>query len=114
MGTATNIFQDIPEHLPEELMQDLLRGGDFRLERIVSRGHRTAEGEWLGQDHDEWVLLLSGSAGLHFEGETAPRVLKSGDYVHIPAHARHRVDWTAEREDTVWLAIHYRAAPKKT
>jgi cupin 2 domain-containing protein len=30
-----------------------------------------------------------------------------GDYLHIPAHLRHRVEWTAENEVTVWLAVHH-------
>ena len=33
--------------------------------------------------------------------------LKPGDYVHIPAHARHRVAWTDAAQPTVWLAVHY-------
>jgi cupin 2 domain-containing protein len=27
--------------------------------------------------------------------------------VNIPAHLRHRVEWTTPVEPTVWLAIHY-------
>ena len=30
-----------------------------------------------------------------------------GDYVHIPAHRRHRVAWTDPAQATVWLAVHY-------
>ena len=30
-----------------------------------------------------------------------------GDYLHLPAHKRHRVEWTAPDEPTVWLAIHH-------
>ena len=35
--------------------------------------------------HDEWVLLLSGSAGLRVEGE-GERGLRPGDHVLIAAH----------------------------
>ena len=31
-----------------------------------------------------------------------------GDYVTIPAHKRHRVEWTTPEEPTVWLAVHQR------
>ena len=31
-----------------------------------------------------------------------------GDYVNIPAHKRHRVEWTTPDAPTVWLAVHYR------
>ena len=102
-----NISSAIPRVLPEELFTLLLEGSGFRLERIVSRGHATPRGEWLDQDCHEWVILLSGSAGLLFAPEEEPRVLRTGDYVHIPAHCRHRVVWTDPVEDTVWLAIHY-------
>jgi cupin 2 domain-containing protein len=33
--------------------------------------------------------------------------MKAGDYVEIPAHTRHRVEWTDPDEDTVWLAVYY-------
>ena len=39
------------------------------------------------------------------EGEYAPRVLAPGDYVEIPPHVRHRVEWTDADEPTVWLAV---------
>ena len=38
------------------------------------------------------------------EGEAAPRILAPGDYVLIPPHVRHRVEWTDADEPTVWLA----------
>ncbi|MBV8140755.1 MAG: cupin domain-containing protein [Verrucomicrobia bacterium] len=49
------------------------------------------------QDHDEWVLLVSGSASLWIEGEDE-RDLRPGDYVLIPAHRSDRVTSTAKRE----------------
>ena len=51
-------------------------------------------------------MLLTGGAGLRFDGETKVRELKPGDYLHIPAHVRHRVEWTHPSEPTVWLAVH--------
>jgi cupin 2 domain-containing protein len=92
----------------EEVFEELLHGGEFRLERIISTGQATPEGQWCDQDADEWVLLLSGRAGLLMEGQSQPCELRPGDAVHIPAHRRHRVAWTAPAEATVWLALHYR------
>jgi cupin 2 domain-containing protein len=54
------------------------------------------------------VIVLAGSAGLMFEGEAATRTLRAGDYINIPAHRRHRVEWTDIDHPTIWLAIHYR------
>ncbi len=52
--------------------------------------------------------MLAGSAGLLIEGEDAPRILTPGDYLEIPPHARHRVEWTDADRPTVWLAVHAR------
>ena len=79
----------------------------MRIERIVSTGQASPPGFWYDQDWAEWVLVLSGAAGLEFEGEAAPRRLGPGDCVLIPAHARHRVAWTDAHQPTVWLAVHY-------
>jgi cupin 2 domain-containing protein len=46
--------------------------------------------------------------GLLFEGEREPLALGPGDYVLIPAHRRHRIEWTDAKAPTVWLALHYR------
>ena len=92
----------------EEVFEELLHGGEFRLERIISTGQATSEGQWYDQDADEWVLLLSGGAGLLMEGQPQPCELRPGDAVHIPAHQRHRVEWTVPGQATVWLALHYR------
>lgn len=103
-----NLLQQIPRHIPQEILEVLLETPGLRLERIISRGQATPPGEWYDQESHEWVVLLSGSAGLQFAGETAVRVMKPGDYVHLPAHCRHRVAWTAADRPTVWLAVHYR------
>jgi len=110
-GTAAligNLFADVAERLDKEEFVELLAGTNVRIERIVSTGQAGAPGDWYGQDWAEWVLLLQGSAAIRFAGEDEPRVLGPGDYIHIPAHARHRVEWTAPDHATVWLAVHYR------
>ena len=103
-----NIYDDMPAEAAGEAVSTLLRTGALRLERIVSTGQATPMGEWYDQDEDEWVLVLRGSAGLRLAGEDAVRVMRAGDYFCIPAHARHRVEWTDADEPTVWLALHYR------
>jgi len=102
-----NLFGDLPERLDEEAMETLVASGAMRLVRIVSTGQATPEGEWYDQADREWVVLLKGAAGLRIEGEAEVRALAPGDFVHIPAHKRHRVEWTAADEPTVWLALHY-------
>jgi cupin 2 domain-containing protein len=101
-----NLFSGIPGQLEAELFQPLWRTDAFRLERIISAGQATPAGEWYDQEEDEFVVLLSGAAGLRVEGETAVRELRPGDWVLLPAHARHRVEWTDPGQKTVWLALH--------
>lgn len=100
-----NLFEHIPVNFAGELFQTLLARETLKIERIVSRGHATPEGQWYDQDWDEWVLLLQGQAGLAYaDGQVTG--LEAGDYLLIPAHTRHRVAWTAPDENTVWLAVH--------
>ena len=101
-----HLFTGIPTALSAERFDTLLQTGACRLERIISIGHATAPGEWYDQDGDEWVILLQGRAGLRFADEDAVRLLTPGDYVWIPAHRRHRVEWTSQRPPAIWLALH--------
>ena len=92
----------------EEVVTPLLDRPGLRIERIVSTGQASPPGFWYDQQDAEWVLVVSGEAGLLVEGEEHPRRLKAGDWVELPPHCRHRVEWTAPGQETVWLAVHYR------
>jgi cupin 2 domain-containing protein len=105
--TADNLFMNVPRRLADEQIVTLLQVPHVRIERIVSTGHATAPDQWYDQDQAEWVVVLAGSAGLVFEGDSEPLRLEAGSYVHIAAHVRHRVAWTDPATPTVWLAIHY-------
>ena len=102
-----NLFVDLQSVRSKETVETLLENREFTLERIVSTGQSTPEGKWYDQERDEWVILLSGGAGLFLEGEDEVKVIRPGDYLFIPAHKRHRVEWTDTRVPTVWLALHY-------
>ena len=101
-----NLFARLPRAGADEDITALLTTPSVRIERIVSTGQASPPGFWWDQDWAEWVVLLTGGAGLRFDSEAEVRELKPGDYLHIPAHARHRVEWTHPSEPTVWLAIH--------
>jgi len=51
--------------------------------------------------------VLAGCALVTLEGDGAPMRMEPGDHVHIPAHRRHRVEWTDPAQATVWLAVHH-------
>ncbi len=102
-----NLFTDLPERLPGEFIQTLLHTTNIRIEWIVSHGHASPEGYWYDQTQHEWVVVLAGAARLWFEGEEQPIEMKAGDFRNIPAHKRHRVDWTTPEQPTIWLAVFY-------
>ena len=106
---AGNLFADLPgATVDEEEVMTLLDAAGMQLLRIVTPGQATPDGGWYDQNEDEWVVLLQGRAGLIIEGETVARQLEPGDWVLLPAHFRHRVQWTDPNGPTVWLALHYK------
>jgi cupin 2 domain-containing protein len=109
----TNFFQYAHPGPDDEAIEQLVDQRDVRVERIVSRGRPSQPGGWYDQEEDEWVMLLAGGARLLFEGSDEPLVLEPGDYLEIPAHARHRVEWTDSDQETVWLAVFYRSSERR-
>jgi len=104
-----NLFDDIPGDFPEELIQTILDKSNVRIERIVSHGHASPDRFWYDQVQHEFVVLLKGAARLRFENEVVE--LRPGSFVDIPAHRRHRVEWTDPQQATVWLAVFYGDQP---
>ena len=103
---AGSLFDGLPSQAqPEEMVETLCRLAETRIERIVSTGQATPDGQWYDQDADEWVLLVAGAARLRIEGESRDRDLAPGDYLLLPAHCRHRVTWTDSEGPTIWLAM---------
>lgn len=106
VATMKNLFSNIPKDLPDELFETLVKTDTVDIQRIVSRGHTTPGEDWYDQDKSEFVVLLKGAARLEFrDGRLA--TLGPGDWLRIPAHEQHRVTWTDENAETVWLAVHY-------
>lgn len=103
-----NLFAVIPPARAEEEVTTLADRPGAVVERIVSTGQASPEGFWYDQGWTEWVVVLAGQAGLRIEGEDGPRLLNPGDWVELPAGLRHRIDWTASDQPTVWLAVHWK------
>ena len=100
-----NLLAAIPATLPSEFSEQLVAAKHCRIERIVSQGHSSPAGFWYDQKENEFVLLIQGAARLRFEESLLE--MKAGDWTVIPAHRRHRVEWTTETEQTVWLVAFY-------
>jgi cupin 2 domain-containing protein len=109
VSVVRNLLANLPADLAAERFETLIHSSAVRIERIVSQGHASPEGFWYDQDEAEWLLVLSGAARLTFENQR-PIELGPGDSLDIPAHRRHRVEWTDPTQLTVWLAVFYHAA----
>ena len=88
---------------PEFLETILASSSGVRVERIVSWGHTTPEGEWYDQAWDEWVVILQGRACLAYAEGTLQWV-EEGESVFLAKHVRHRVVFSSS--PCIWLAIH--------
>jgi cupin 2 domain-containing protein len=100
-----NIF-DLPLSLTNrELFESIISNDNLLIERIISTGQTTAPGEWYAQEKDEWVILLQGEASIAYADGSQIK-LTTGDYLFIPAHQKHRVDYTSINPPCIWLAIH--------
>jgi len=100
-----NLFdiEKIPN--PEELTTILAESKNVRIERIISFEQTSPEGFWYDQDENEFVALIQGEAVITYEyGSTK---LTAADTVLIPAHKKHRVDFTSVEPPCVWLCIFY-------
>src|SRR5688572_5053771 len=100
-----NFLSSLPATLPDEITETLVEAKHVRIERIVSEGHASPPGFWYDQAESEFVLLIQGAARLRFEDSVLE--MKTGDWLEIPAHRRHRVEWTTPDEKTVWLGVRY-------
>jgi cupin 2 domain-containing protein len=102
-----NLLSPLASKVANELVETIIKSSHVRIDRIVSTGQASPEGFWYDQEEVEWVVVLQGEAKLLLEGEAQPSHLKPGDHLTIPAHRRHRVEWTSPNEHTVWLAVFY-------
>jgi cupin 2 domain-containing protein len=101
-----NLYSGLPEILPTEITDVLVKSQNVRIERIVSQGHSSPETGWYDQDDNEWVVVLQGAGTIQFD-DNSKVTLQSGDHINIPAHKKHKVAWTDPDQSTVWLAVFY-------
>jgi cupin 2 domain-containing protein len=102
-----NLLQNIPAAMRTEFVERIAWRKGVRIERIVSHGHASAAGFWYDQAETEWVLLVQGAARIRFEENDTVIEMGPGDHITIPARARHRVEWCAPNQDTIWIAVFY-------
>ncbi len=84
----------------------MIGGSDkVKIERIVSRGHKSEADFWYEQTDTEFVLLLQGEAELEFEDKLV--TLRAGDYLSIAPTVKHRISYTSTKPECIWLAVFY-------
>ena len=109
MNPLEGNFYAVPENLLPaefELYESLTETETVKIERIISTGQCTPEGQWLEDEKDEWVMLLRGESEISFENGFRKKLI-SGDYLLIPKNTRHRVEKTSAEVHCIWLAIYY-------
>ena len=104
--TTGNLFEHLPASLGEEVFTELDNSKHVRISRIVSTGQASPLEGWYDQADNEWVIVLRGEARLEIEGSGVIH-LQAGSHLNIPAHTRHKVVWTSQVTETIWLAVHY-------
>lgn len=102
-----NFYSNIPDKIPEEIIETIYKSNTLRIERIISKGHSSPENFWYNQNENEWVLVLEGRAIIKYD-DNSTITLQKGDYIFIPAHKKHRVEWTDKNQLTIWLAIFFK------
>ena len=103
---VANLLAKLPSAKRGEVFTQLAGSGKARVERIVSDGQATPADAPFEQAHDEWVVLLTGSAAIRFD-DSEEAALGPGDHLFIPAGTRHWVTRTDADAPTVWLAVHF-------
>jgi cupin 2 domain-containing protein len=85
------------------MLHSLETGNLFQ--RVFEKGCPSSSLPPRDSKNDEWVVLLQGRATLTYDpGATV--TMGPGDYRLMPAHVRHRVDFTTSDPPCIWLAIH--------
>jgi cupin 2 domain-containing protein len=100
-----NLLTSEPSARDAEVTQTLVTGKGVRVERIVSHGQASPDGFWYDQAEDEWVTVLTGRARIRIADQAGEIALGPGDTLLLPAHCRHRLEWTDPDQPTVWLAL---------
>ncbi len=103
-----SLFKHDFADLSNEIFDKIIEKENFFVERIISNGQFTPQGEWLSQERAELVFLLKGQAKLRFKENGEIIEMTQGDYLLIAPNVEHRVEFTSNTEETIWLAIHYK------
>lgn len=115
--TVGNLFENVPEATDggkaDEVIDMIARTDDLVVERIVStNGYASRADDWYDQAESEFCTVLRGAARLLFQDEGGERGhvvdMQPGAWVVIPAHVKHKIEWTCPDVPTVWVAVKWK------
>lgn len=106
MSELANLFDALPDASLGEVFTELLNRPGIRVERIVSKGQVSEPDFWYEQSEHEWLIVLQGSAQLSYETGVS-QALRVGDHCLIEAGVKHRVSYTSENPECIWLAVFF-------
>ncbi|HEY5959624.1 MAG TPA: cupin domain-containing protein [Polyangiaceae bacterium] len=98
--SVTPVFDSPPAAAGTERIDVLFEQRGVVIERITSSG--TQPTQQFTQPHDEWVLLVRGTATLRIHDQLVQ--LRGGDAIPIPAHVTHEL--LATSDNALWIAVH--------
>ena len=99
MITLNNLYHAETPVENSEHFTTLFENHSLKIEAI--RSWLKIPGDIYNQEHDEWVILLSGEAVLQIANQRLN--LQAGDYCFIPCHTEHQVLSTSE--NALWLGV---------
>jgi len=105
MDMPKNFFLNFTEPKDgEEIFEVIHECDDFLIERIGSNNAKSPSEGWYEQGHNEWVMVLQGSAVI--ETPESQHELHRGDTLFIRAHLKHKVIYTSSSPVCIWIAVH--------
>lgn len=88
----------------DEIIELIFENEIVRVERIYSKGSHTKEGMWYNQKETESVKITNGEAIMTVGNKMLNLI--GGDALIIPAHEKHRVDFTSP--DCEWICAFFK------
>lgn len=95
-----NFFDNLSIPASGERFETLYENKGILIEKIISSDKQ--EKKIYKQDHDEWVMLIEGTALIEIEGKEIN--MKKGDFRMIEKGKTHQVLKT--ENGTIWFCIH--------
>ena len=55
-----NLLSNLPDQIDDEIFETIINSEGCKIERIISKCHRSLNNYWYDQEKNEWVMVLKG------------------------------------------------------